>query len=278
MSTNVTTDKNLSTNGKFYLYVRKSSESEDRQVQSIQDQKDYWMRRSVQEDFEIVGMYEDEKTAKMPNCRPGFKKMCKDVETAKIDGILCLKLDRLSRNPVDTGYIQYMLQQGKIERIITSGRVYFPDDAGLIFSVETGMANQYILDLTKNTKRGMLGKVHKGWLPGVAPRGYANDKMSRTITTDAHEFRVIKRLWEMVLDGESPGNAAKLISQAIGILGLGDTTRGISSANAYQIVRNPFYAGKILYKNEIFPGKHEPMVSWDDFQEVQKTLKKRVVR
>lgn len=49
MSTNVNTDKNLPTNGKFYLYVRKSSESEDRRIESIQNQIDYWIKRAEDE-------------------------------------------------------------------------------------------------------------------------------------------------------------------------------------------------------------------------------------
>jgi len=75
----------------------------------------------------------------------------------KTDGvsIVCWKLDRLSRNPVDSGTIQYALQTGKITSIITSDRIYQKEDAGLMFSVETGMGNQFIIDLSKNTKRGM---------------------------------------------------------------------------------------------------------------------------
>ena len=86
-----------------------------------------------------------------------------DKENVRI--ILCWKLDRLTRNPVDTGTIQYMLQEGKMDRIITSDREYRPVDAGLLFSVETGMANQFIMDLRKNVSRGMESKRSKGWLP-----------------------------------------------------------------------------------------------------------------
>lgn len=88
--------------------------------------------------------------------------MMKFIQEKKVAGIICWKLDRLTRNPVDTGNLQYALQQGIIEKIITSDREYYPVDAGLLFSVETGMANQFILDLSKNTKRGMQGKADRG--------------------------------------------------------------------------------------------------------------------
>ncbi len=141
------------TNTRFVLYARKSSESEDRQIQSIDDQINYWKKRAKEESIEIVKIYTEEKSAKTPYVRKIFQEMCEEISKGNIDGILCWKLDRLSRNPVDTGAIQYMLQKEMIQRIITSDRIYYPEDSGLIFSVETGMANQYILDLSKNVKR-----------------------------------------------------------------------------------------------------------------------------
>ncbi len=138
---------------RFVLYARKSSEREDRQVQSIDDQISFWKRKAEEEGIEIVKIYTEEKSAKNPGVRKVFYEMCEELEKGYIDGILCWKLDRLSRNPIDTGTVQYMLQRGKLKRIITGDRTYYPEDSGLIFSVETGMANQYILDLSKNSKR-----------------------------------------------------------------------------------------------------------------------------
>lgn len=138
---------------RFVLYARKSSEREDRQVQSIDDQISYWKTKAQEEGIEIIKIYTEEKSAKTPYVRKAFQEMCEQISKGNIDGILCWKLDRISRNPIDTGAIQYMLQKGMIKRIITSDRVYHPEDSGLLFSVETGMANQYILDLSKNVKR-----------------------------------------------------------------------------------------------------------------------------
>lgn len=75
------------------------------------------------------------------------------IDKGEAKGILCWKLDRLTRNPVDSGRIQWLLQKNKLEKILTSDREYYQVDSGLLFSVETGMANQFIIDLSKNTKR-----------------------------------------------------------------------------------------------------------------------------
>ena len=64
-----------------------------------------------------------------------------------------LKMDRLARNPVDGGQIQWLLQNSVIAHIQTHDRGYFPTDNVLMMSVEFGMANQYIRDLSVNTAR-----------------------------------------------------------------------------------------------------------------------------
>ncbi len=42
-------------------------------------------------------------------------------------------------------------------------------------SVEFGMANQFLRDLSDNTKRGMRHKVSEGWMPHKPPIGYLNN-------------------------------------------------------------------------------------------------------
>jgi DNA invertase Pin-like site-specific DNA recombinase len=88
-------------------------------------------------------------------------------------------LDRLARNPIDGGQIMWMLQQGIIKHIKTYERSYYPNDNVLIMSVELGMANQFIRDLSQNTKRGLRAKAERGWYPGHAPVGYLPHPLKR---------------------------------------------------------------------------------------------------
>ena len=87
---------------RFVLYARKSSEREDRQVQSINDQITYWENKAKEEGIEIIKIYTEEKSAKTPYVRKAFQEMCEQISKGHIDGILCWKLDRISRNPIDT--------------------------------------------------------------------------------------------------------------------------------------------------------------------------------
>ena len=80
--------------------------------------------------------------------------MLERIYQGEANGILCWKLDRLARNPVDGGNISWAIQQGTIQQIVTFGRTYYPTDNVLMMQVELGMANQFIRDLSVNVKRG----------------------------------------------------------------------------------------------------------------------------
>ena len=167
---------------KYFLYTRKSSESEDRQVQSLDDQITRLERLAKDLHLDIIKPYYTEaKSAKKPNNRPQFDEMLQRIENGEANAILCWQINRLSRNPIDSGKLGWLLQQGILKSIQTIDRQYLPDDNVLLFNVETGVANQYILDLKKNTKRGVDSKLEKGWLPNFAPLGYLNDKENKII-------------------------------------------------------------------------------------------------
>ena len=152
---------------KYFLYARKSSEAEDRQVASIGSQIDELTKLAKRENLEIANTFSESQSAKEPG-RPLFNEMIDKIHKKEIQGIICWKLDRLARNPVDGGQINWMLQQGIIRHIQTFERSYYPTDNVLMMSVEFGMANQFIRDLSQNTKRGLKAKAERGWYPTFA--------------------------------------------------------------------------------------------------------------
>jgi len=140
---------------KYILYARKSSEDKSKQILSLESQVSEMKKLAHSLGLEIIQIYTESKSAKLPNNRPVFLEMVKLLENnseAEGYGILCWKIDRLSRNPIDSGKIQLLLQQSKIKVIQTSDKQYLPSDNVLLLNIEGSMANQYILDLSKNVK------------------------------------------------------------------------------------------------------------------------------
>ena len=116
--------KNEISKTKYFLYARKSSESEERQVQSIDDQINSLKILAKDEGLNVVDILFESKSAKAPGKRKVFEDMIQRIKAGEADGILCWEINRLSRNPVDSGTIQWMLQEEVIKSIQTIGRVF----------------------------------------------------------------------------------------------------------------------------------------------------------
>src|SRR3989338_5727051 len=164
----------------YFLYARKSTDVEDKQVRSIDDQLAVLRALAKEQGLTIIAEFVEKQSAKIPG-RPIFNDMLVRVEKGEAQGIICWKLDRLARNPVDGGQISWMLQRGIIQHIQTHDRSYRPNDNVLMMSVEFGMANQFIIDLSSNTKRGLHEKAKRGEYPGHAPIGYINDSRTKLV-------------------------------------------------------------------------------------------------
>ncbi|NIP30314.1 MAG: recombinase family protein, partial [Candidatus Dadabacteria bacterium] len=225
----------------------------------------------------IVSILREEKSAKAPG-RPIFNQMIDEINSGNANGILCWKLDRLARNPIDGGTINWMLQQGKIKHIQTFQRGYLPEDNTLMMSLEFGMANQFVLDLSVNTKRGMRNKAEQGWLPHKPPIGYLNNKHNLPehppIYKNPEMFPLIKKLWDTLLKERCSIDA--LYEKAIE-MGLKTTKQSIIKRSAfYDIFRNPFYYGSFIWNGKLHIGKHEPMISKEDFDLAQMIIDGKV--
>ena len=262
---------------RYRLYARKSTDTEDKQVQSLDDQIKYMTEVAQREGLHIIGEpIRESQSAKRPDVRPKFRALLEEVEDGKIDGIVCWKLDRLSRNPADSGRIQQLLQDGKLQHIQTTEKSYFPEDNAIVFSVEAGMSNQYIRELATNTKRGMRSKAEKGDKPGVPPLGYLNDRLNKVIITDPVNFTLIRMLWDKMLTGTY--SIAKLAEIADKELNIRTPVRGktggkpIAYSSLCVLFKNPFYTGKLLFNGAIYDGNHPAMITEEEFERVQQII------
>ena len=98
---------------KFFIYARKSTEDEARQVLSIRSQLDELREYARKESLQVVREYTEAMTAKEPG-RPVFNEMMESVERGEATGLFAWHPDRLSRNSVDGGRLVHDLDTGKL--------------------------------------------------------------------------------------------------------------------------------------------------------------------
>ena len=99
---------------KYFLYARKSTEDEERQVMSIEAQLAELNEYAKRENIEIAQTFIESKSAKKPG-REIFNEMMAKVESSNEPvGLIAWHPDRLARNSIDGGQVIYSIDTGKI--------------------------------------------------------------------------------------------------------------------------------------------------------------------
>lgn len=265
-------DVNLPAKSLYIIYARKSSESEDRQMESIPAQLSILKTIASDKELKVIKTFKESKSAKKPG-RPEFNKVIAMIdENPQIKGIIAWKLNRLFRNPEDEGKIRQRLSDGRIEEIVTPNKTYEEPDSDFIMAVEGAQAQRFIRDLREDTQRGIDHKIEMGFAPGLAPVGYVNNIWKRQgekdISPDPKYFPLMRKLFELALTGKYSLKDLTIEAKNMGIKN-NRNSKFIAKSQMSRIVRNPFYTGKFLYRGKIYPGKHQAMLTDDEFDLLQ---------
>ena len=257
---------------KYFLYARKSTDVEDKQVLSIEAQLAELRALAKRDSLEIAEEFIEKKSAKIPG-RAIFNDMMSSIQRGEAQGIICWKIDRLARNPVDGGQIQWLLQQGVIKHIQTHDRSHYPNDNVLMMSVELGMANEYIRQLSANTARGLGQKARQGIYPGLAPLGYINDSRTKTIRVHKKNAALVREMFEQYASGTTTLDVLATWLENAGVMSRGNRRVHISRISF--ILQNPFYYGHFRYAGEVHEGKHEPLITKSLYDKANAVLRSR---
>jgi DNA invertase Pin-like site-specific DNA recombinase/predicted RNA-binding Zn-ribbon protein involved in translation (DUF1610 family) len=262
----------------FAIYARKSSTDVGKQILSIDSQLREMRDLARRNGYKIIREFEDVGSAHTPYGRDGFAEMMKEVSDGKIKGILAWKADRLARNPIEGGSILYALQNNKIEVIQTPYSTFLPTDNTLPLTIELGMANQYSLDLSKNVKRGNKTKIENGGFCSVAPHGYLNDVINKTIVKDPDRFHLLRKVWDLMLEGVYTLEELKeYANKELHFLTYKRKATGgspLAKSTVHNMLINPFYYGRVKKGSNENWGNHEPMITQAEFEKVQQILRR----
>ena len=252
---------------KYILYARKSTEQEERQAMSIESQENELLRMAEKLGFRIDKTYKESMSAKKVG-RPIFNEMLNYISKQKDCVLLAWKIDRLTRNISDGARILDLLENGNIKEIRTIDKIITNNSMdNFMLVMDFGIGKKYSDDLSMNVKRGLKAKLEKGGWPGMAPLGYLNEKIGKTICVDEERAMFIKKMFELYATGSF---SLRDITNILHEQGFRTRTgKKVHKSKIHKILSNPFFYGMMKKHEKIYEGNHEAIISKKLFDDVQ---------
>ena len=272
-STENNSPENVKAINRYIIYCRKSSESDERQIQSLPDQINTLVPYAKSQGLQLYGeILQESKTAKIPG-RPFFDQLIQLIENGLANGVVLLNPSRLSRNTVDTGRIIYLMDQGKLQEVVTPYQTFKnnPNDKFMLnlLCTQAKLEND---NKSVNIKESLRLKAERGVFPGKARPGYINNHEKpqglRDISSHPVYFPLMRKLFDLALTGNY--SVEKLVTEAAN-LGIRSSKSGkpICKSWMHRLMRDPFFTGKFLYGGKIFQGNHPALISDEEFNLLQ---------
>ena len=255
---------------KYFLYARKSTEDDDKQIMSIEAQLFELREYARRENLEILEEFQESKSAKKPG-REVFGEMMMRLERDEATGILAWHPDRLARNSIDGGRIIYAVDTSKIISLRFQKFWFEPTPQGkFMLQVAFGQSKYFSDNLVENVKRGFRQKLRRGeWLT-KAPYGYVNNLKTKNIEPHPTYSKIVTRAFvEYATATYTIESLAKFLAE------LGLTTHTgtpLGKASIVRMLTNRAYLGFIKHHDEWYQGSFAPILSPTLFEAVQKVL------
>ena len=257
---------------KYFIYARKSTDDEERQILSIDAQLDELRMLAAREKLEVVREYIESQTAKKPG-RPIFNEMLKAIKRGEAQAILAWHPDRLARNSVDGGRLIYDLDTGTLATLKFPTTWFENTPQGkFMLSIAFGQSKYYVDSLSENIKRGLRKKLREGIYPNKPPIGYLNDPKTRAVYIDLERGPLVRRMFEEYSTGRYTAAALLDLVTAWGLRSFNGLTLPLSKM--LWTLDHIFYTGVFRFNGEVYEGKHPPLISRDLFERVQAVRKK----
>ena len=243
------------------IYARVSSK-EQSEGYSIDAQLRLLREYADKNKIVVIREFTEIETAKQSG-RPMFREMLELINTdAKCQTILVEKTDRLYRNIKDWVTIDEL---GIDIHFVKEGMIIGPSAKSsdkFFHGIRVLMAKNYVDNLSEEIQKGMAEKVLSGGWPHRAPFGYRNTKGTVSVVPDPDKAEAIRWVYHRFAAGD---------------ISVRELYREFRRRYRYRLVqstfsdrlRDPFYKGEILWRGDIYPGNHEPLVderTWDRVQ------------
>lgn len=237
------------------------------------------------ENLEIVDIRRESHSAKASAQRPVFNELIRDINAGRYTGILTWAPDRLSRNAGDLGTLVDLMDEKKLHQIRTYGQSFqnSPNEKFLLM-ILCSQAKLENDNKSINVKRGLRTRCEMGLWPAPAPMGYLNEMRADRkghVYIDPERGPVIKKMFEKVAYEKWSGRKIYHWLKFELNFKTPNGNKGITLSNIYLLLQSDFYYGTFEYPRKSglwYKGIHEPLITKELFDQVQKQVKSNILR
>ena len=251
-------------NIKAGLYARVSTDSQ-LEGYSIDAQKEFLISYAKSKDYTEFEYYIDGGYSGKDLNRPAIQRLIEDCKNHKIDAVFVFKLDRISRSQRDT---LFLIEEvfNKYDVSFISMRENFDTSSPFgkamigVLSVFAQLERETILERTRIglKKRAEAGLWRGG---GKIPFPYRYDRNTGTLVPIPEQVELLHKMISLYISGKSFNAIGKIVGMDESMV----ETRILSITNT----------GKVPYRDEIFEGLHEAVVSNELYEEILRVNKVR---
>lgn len=256
------------------LYMRVSTEDQAREGFSLPEQKERLEAFCKFKGYEIVDYYEDAGiSAKTGNHRPEFERLKDDIKAKRINTIVALKLDRITRSIYDWENLMTFLDENNAYLDCVNDEINTTSANGKMISRLLMSVSQNEIERTsERTKVGMAGAIKNGHIPHKAPLGYKHE--DRKLVIDYSTKDIVVRIFELYYNGLSYKKISNLFNEekVLGRDNWRDST--IVTILENEIYKGDFVHGKRTNHPTFYEDVVEPIVSKEMREDCQVKKKK----
>ena len=222
--------------------------------------------------YEIIDYYQDAGiSAKTGNYRPEFERLKADIKAKKINTIISLKLDRITRSIYDWENLITFLDKNNAYLDCANDEINTTTANGKMVSRLLMSVSQNEIERTsERTKIGLAGAIKQGHIPHIAPLGYKhNDKK---LVIDYSTKDIVVRIFDLYYNGYSYQKISNIFNQEKVLEKTNWRDSTIQTILENEIYKGDFVHGKRTKQPTYYKDVVEPIVSkemWEDCQ-VQK--------
>ena len=226
------------------VYVRVSTEDQRDNGYSIDSQLRMIKEYCEKNNYDIVDVYNDAGHSGKDLMRPEMQRLLKDIKSHRVETIVAIKVDRLTRNNYDGFWLLNYCEEHdvKIELILEPYDVTTANGE-MIFGMNLVFGQRERKEIGARTKRAMEEMALKHIHPSKAPYGYIRNKETGHLEIEPIEAQIVKEIFELCKQGNSTRSISITMKNKKAYLKTGKWT----SDRIYKILTNSIYIGIFEY-------------------------------